>query len=300
MMTERLNLVHWDWLVYVEMFVAGVAAGAYVTAAILEVLGRGRSPLARAAHLLAFPLVGLAGLLLIVDLNRPERFWHMLIQSETLRPMFKWWSPMSMGSWALVLFGGATFLSFVDALIDAGRFRLGRWRPGHTMHGSPLGLLVALAGGGAGFFIGAYSGVLLSVTSIPGWGSSVWIGALYLATAAATGMAALLLIQALRGQSGTALTAALERAATLVVIYQMVVLAIFLLTDQVGARPFLTGLPLIALIGAVVLGGVVPLAIHVGARRHPASLTVAFGALVLVAGLLIRYAIVMGPQYAIG
>ncbi len=44
----RANEVHWDWLVYLEMFLAGIAAGAYVMAAILSLLGRGRSPLARA------------------------------------------------------------------------------------------------------------------------------------------------------------------------------------------------------------------------------------------------------------
>jgi len=36
------------------------------------------------------------GILLIVDLPRPLRFWHMLLQSQTLVPMLKWWSPMSI------------------------------------------------------------------------------------------------------------------------------------------------------------------------------------------------------------
>jgi hypothetical protein len=55
------------------------------------------------------------GLALIVDLHRPERFWHMLLKSEVTRtalaegfpfsaagwrlavqaPAFKYWSPMS-------------------------------------------------------------------------------------------------------------------------------------------------------------------------------------------------------------
>ena len=45
----------------------------------------------------------------MVDLGRPERFWHMMIQSETFRPMFKWWSPMSAGSWGLSAFGAFSF-----------------------------------------------------------------------------------------------------------------------------------------------------------------------------------------------
>ena len=59
-MLDRETLLHWNWLVYLEMFVAGTAAGAYVTATFLELLGRGRSPLVRTAHLLAFPLMALA------------------------------------------------------------------------------------------------------------------------------------------------------------------------------------------------------------------------------------------------
>ena len=46
-------------------------------------------PLARLGYYIAFPSVIFCGLLLIVDLGRPERFWHMLVQSNTYRPIFK-------------------------------------------------------------------------------------------------------------------------------------------------------------------------------------------------------------------
>ena len=82
MLPFRANSVEWTWLVYLEMFVAGVAARGYATGALLEVNGRGKSPVARTAHLLAFPLIVVAGLLLTVDLQRPERFWRMVIASE--------------------------------------------------------------------------------------------------------------------------------------------------------------------------------------------------------------------------
>jgi formate-dependent nitrite reductase membrane component NrfD len=223
----------------------------------------------------------------------------MLVQSETLWPMFKWWAPMSMGSWALSLFGGVTFVSFLDALVARGWLRLGPWRGERQLHGTRAGLLLSLLGGGLGFFVGAYSGVLLSVTSIPGWRDTTWIGALFLATAGATGMAALLLIGSLRRAADPAQLAALERTTTWVIVYQMVMLAIFLFTAQPAAGEFLSGLPLVALILAVVLGGVAPLVIHFGSRRPRPSLLATYGALVLVAGLLIRYAVVMGPQHGV-
>src|SRR5204863_1345440 len=99
MLAERANPVNWGWLVYLEMFLGGVAGGAYVAATILELSGRGRSAAARTAHLIAFPLMALGALLLIVDLQRPERFWHMVVMNERLFPMLKPWSPISLGVW---------------------------------------------------------------------------------------------------------------------------------------------------------------------------------------------------------
>ena len=92
---------HWRWLIVAYFFFGGLAGGSYFIATMLELFGRDRR-LARLGYLAAFPLACLCGLLLTLDLGRPERFWHMLIQSETLRPMIKPWSPMSLGAWALL------------------------------------------------------------------------------------------------------------------------------------------------------------------------------------------------------
>ena len=88
----------WHGLIVWYFFLGGIAAGAYVMAALADLFGDADDrPGVRVAYYLAFPLVGVCGLLLTIDLGRPERFWHMLIQSNTGRPMFKWWSPMSVG-----------------------------------------------------------------------------------------------------------------------------------------------------------------------------------------------------------
>src|SRR5438067_2488467 len=76
--------------------------------------GRHRAA-ARLGYLIAFPAVVVCGVLLTLDLQRPERFWHMLIQSATWRPMFKAYSPMSVGAWALLAFGFFSLLSFLAA-----------------------------------------------------------------------------------------------------------------------------------------------------------------------------------------
>src|SRR4029453_19672136 len=101
-----------------------------------------------------------SGILLILDLSIPTRFWHMLIESKTLQPMLNPDSPMWLGSGALLIFGGFSFLAFLAALTDAGRLRarwLARFRPPGI-----VGTLVALIGGGPRFFFARETGGPLS------------------------------------------------------------------------------------------------------------------------------------------
>src|SRR4029453_6271477 len=115
-----------------------------------------------------------SGILLILDLSIPTRFWHMLIESKTLQPMLKLYSPMSMGSWALLIFGGFSFLAFLAALTDAGRLRA-RWLPRFRPRGIG-GRLVPVIGGPLGFFVAGYTGVLLAVTNRPIWADTPLLG----------------------------------------------------------------------------------------------------------------------------
>lgn len=296
-MIFRENPAHWDWLVYLEMFLAGVAAGAYATAMLLEVFGRGRSPLARVAHLLTTPLMVIVAVLLSFDLERPERFWHMIVQNHTLLPMFKPWSPMSVGVWLLLLFPAFAFVSFVDALIARGVLRLGPWRRDHTLHGTPLGLVWVLIGGSLGLATAAYAGVLLSSTNFGGWSDSTLISALFVATAAVTGIAAVLLIGALTGPADAFDEAGLLRVTAGLVIWQQVLLIVFLLTmGRQGWAVFLHGLPLFAIIGAFLLGGIVPLVLWFRRGGMARGMVALFALVVLLGGFLVRYAVVMGPQ----
>jgi protein NrfD len=296
MLLERANDPHWTWLVYLEMFVAGVAGGATVAAAILELSGRGQSRAARTAHLIAFPLMALSTLLLIVDLNRPERFWHMAVMSERLLPMFKPWSPMSLGTWLVILFTGVAFVSFLDALVARRLFRLGGWRYDRTLHGSPLGMVWALIGAVLGLAVGIYSGVLLSVGNIPGWGHSVMIPAVYVATAMITGIAAVVLVEAIQGHLDPDVLG-LARTNTWLIGWWLVTVILFLATlVGGGASVFLTGIPLVAILAAILLAGVVPLVLHAVRPLGRAGTLALSAALVLVGGFLLRYGIVMGPQ----
>lgn len=294
----RENPVEWTFWVWAEMFIAGVAAGAYLTAAILELTGRGGSRAARTAHLIAFPLISLGALLLVIDLNRPERFHHMLFQNNRFPlPAFKPWSPISFGTWILGAFAAVTFVSFVDALLAVTRRRLGGWGLSFV-HGGPLGVALAVAGGLLAIGVGSYSGLLLQASNFPGWRDTAFLGGEYVATAAITGVAAILFLRPL--VPGPELAEDREDVLrlgtylwTLSVLWLVGSVAFLVLTGP-PLRFFFHGLWLwLFLIGSILL------ALPLIATRRPQygfPALPAIAALVLVGGLLIRIALVMGPQ----
>src|SRR5207249_3316366 len=99
-----------------------------------------------------------------------------------LAPIFKYWSPMSVGAWALVAFGLFVTVSFLDALR--------RDRRGVAGAGI-LAKLWSVAGAVVGLFIAGYTGVLLAVSNQPVWSDTWALGGLFLASGLA-GSAALL------------------------------------------------------------------------------------------------------------
>lgn len=293
----RENPVEWTFWIYTEMFVAGVAAGAYLTAAVLELVGRGRSRAARAGHLLAFPLVLLGALLLTIDLNQPLRFWHMVFQNNQLPlPILKPWSPISFGTWIVSGFAAVSFVSFVDALLHVRAWRGKRTEP-PAIHGGPLGLVLAGVGGLLAVGLGSYSGLLLQATSFPGWRDTALLGGEYMATAALTGVAAIVLLRPL--VPGPDLPE--DRADAMRLATFMWALAVLWVAGSIGfvvfsfsaLRFFFHGVWLwLFAIGAVLLA--LPVILTLRPRFTPFVPLVA--GLVLVGGLLIRMALVMGPQ----
>jgi protein NrfD len=280
----------WGWLIVAYFYLGGIAAGAYAVASMVGLWGDEDDRRAvRVADYLAFPLVGLCGLLLIVDLNRPERFWHMMIQSQTGRPMLKWWSPMSAGSWGLSLFGACTLASFVATT----------WpdrRPGRWLQVGPARLALQLVGCFAGFFVASYTGALLTATNQPMWSDTAWLAPLFLASAASTSLAALGLI-AWRWNVGTPeARARLEGAEPLALALELVVLGAFVASLGDNLVPVLrTVRGNVLVFGTVVVAVLVPLLLHlrVGHRR-PWAVPLA-AACALVGGLLLRYGAVTTP-----
>jgi len=90
-------------------------------------------------------------------------------------------SPMSLGVWGLLLFGIFSLLVFLDALARDGR-RYPLSGAVAALMGGGVGRAITLVGGLFALFVGAYTGVLLSVSNQPVWSDTYALGGLFLAS----------------------------------------------------------------------------------------------------------------------
>lgn len=267
-----LKTPDWHLLIVWYFFLGGIAGGAYFTAAIADNFGSRRDKsVFRIGYVLALLLVSICGILLILDLGTPSRFLNMLMS-------FKFWDPMSIGAWMLGVFGlfafGSSALSFVDGEATAGLRRR-----------------LSLIGTVAGFFIAAYTGVLLSATAMPFWREARLMGALFLASGASTGMAAIALLLYLFGESAGEGYRKVKQADRYAIMFEIVVLAVFLALLGGAAGPIVAGhLAPLFWGGLVIVGLLIPLGLDVSGLRLPGVVP---AALVLVGGFILRYVIVM-------
>jgi formate-dependent nitrite reductase membrane component NrfD len=298
-MPGELQIPNWEWWIVVYFFVGGIGGGAYFTSAIIELVGRPADrPIARMGYYIAFPLSLVSAVALIADLGRPERFWHMIVYSKTFVPDPKWDSPISVGAYALLFFGGFSFLSFLDALVETGRLP---WAPLREKYSGMPRMIYSILGGVNGFFLASYTGVLLAHTHLPAWANTPLLGALFVASGASTGMAAIALGLALTKVDVGESWAKLKQADNVAMILEIVLLVVLLVWLGSAAAPLLSGLNGILLIGgALLVGLIVPLAMQFRAGfqgvKASVNVTLVTSLLILVGGFIIRTVIVMAPQ----
>ena len=272
-----LKSPEWEMMIVWYFFLGGIAGGAYFTAAIADNFGSARDrTVAKVGYLLSLPLTLACGLLLIADLGVPMRFLNML-------GAFKFWNPMSIGAWGIGVFGLFSFVSSVLSFSTSEQMI--------SLRGK-----ASLVGSVFGFFLAAYTGVLLSNTALPFWGDSRLMGALFLASGASTGMAAISLLLFLSGAPAGEGWGKLKKADRYSMIFELLVLAIFLALLGSAARPITSGhfAPLFwgGLVGA---GLVIPLVLELVGHRVKAIAAVT-AVLVLAGGFVLRYVVVMSTQ----
>jgi len=283
----------WHWLIVAYFVLGALAGGIYFLSAMMDLTARGQHRrLARLGYLITLPLLMVIGVVLIVDLMRPDRFWHLLIENHTLRPLFKPWVPMSTGSWAIPLFSLFALLSFVSAFFED---RRSHWRFLRRLRPPGLaGVLVAVPGALLALHVTGYTGVMLSVLNRPVWSDTPLFGLLFIVSAVT--MSAALLVLAARWLHGPgAAVAALQRIWVALLVVQIPVLIALFFSLGPAARGWLNVWGAVLAAG-VVIGIVLPLlAVRRRAAPGTSGLPVA-AALVLAGGFIVRTAIVFVPE----
>jgi formate-dependent nitrite reductase membrane component NrfD len=193
-----MKTIEWGFLIVNYLFLGGLSAGLFFVSALAAFLYKIDEPspytrIARLGALLAPWPVMIGCLLLIFDLGRWYRFYKLFLRLRLV-------SPMSIGSWLLVLFTlvslvncyawltersrNALFAKLPQALAFFSKFNydIDHWRRWLALAGLPISVGV-----------GIYTGVLLgAVQSRPFWNTNL-VAQLFLFSALSTGCAALIL-----------------------------------------------------------------------------------------------------------
>ncbi len=303
---------HWTWYILFYFFFAGLSGGSYVIASLFRLRGEpADEPAARLGYYVSFAALLPCPVMLILDLGSPLRFWHMMWNNTPgdAGLNFKWWSPMSVGAWALLVFGAFATVSFVEALVRDERLRWSVARWAVRLLDGTFGKVVVGVGAIFGLFVAGYTGVLLAVSNQPVWSDTWALGGLFLASGL-SGSAALLLFL-LRYRSGADTSAGpLTISERLYAVLELALIVIFVLTLlPAGTLDLAFGFPwlllwLVALAGLVPgVGGLVtsrlavtPEGVAVPVHSVSAARALAISGLVLAGVLALRAAVIFSIQ----
>lgn len=107
------NEVPWGLGIVIDVSSIALGAGAFVLVTLVYLLGRSEFlPLTRVAILVGMIGYSCAGLALLTDLGRPDRFWHILVHLNDT-------SVLSVVAWCLLIFTVVLGLQFLPIIRDA-------------------------------------------------------------------------------------------------------------------------------------------------------------------------------------
>lgn len=307
----------WSAPIYVYLWLAGMAGGAYFAAFFADRFTGGNRQLFRLATYLGIPMAVIGVLLLVVDLGKPIRFWHLLIE-------FKVSSPMSMGTW--ILFAWVLIAIVLAVIWWSERFFDKETLRSLQQLASRLGALNVIFA----VLLMTYTGVLLAVSNQSLWAGSVLLPSLFVASAISTGIA-IIILGALITNASTEVRLALNQfsrasdwtisnktivrlaeADAGVIVIELLALvgyAVWLANSSMagaseGLSILLTGsLAAPFWIGVVLLALLIPLWLDVanwgkqiGSNKRVAMVIASSSLCVIIGGLILRAVITIGGQ----
>lgn len=305
----------WSWLVVIYLFLGGLGAGAFLTAAFFEMRGwraKGRfCPTCLTGAMISGPAVAIGSLLLILDLGAGKsQPWRIIYLFTNFQSVMTW------GIWILLFFIPIALLYGFMELVEVSPYlrgfltaqlpgflpRLRSFRPWVLRLGCVLALATAI-----------YTGVLISALgpAIPLWSQPLLplqsipvIPFLFLVSAISTGLALTFdLVGSLSRPEIHNEIQAMPLIHIIIVVLENVLIGLLLISAlssggeaAKSAQMIISGpLSVIFWIGIVLLGLVFPGLVYLytlSAKRHSMALSLTSGAAVILAGLLLRYVVV--------
>jgi len=284
-----LKKPHWVWHIWFYFWIGGIAGGASAITALVSLFGDKKSDrsIVQAGRYISLVGLVISPILLILDLQRPERFLHML-------RILKLRSPLNLGTYILTstaLLGG---INAARQVVEDG-FIAEDSLPGKLALALSNNATTQLQGLG-GLALGSYTGVLLSATAVPLWAETdTVLGPLFLSSSFSSGAAAISLLRNLNGVEEAELHR-LERIEQAAILSELGLLTYATLTLKPQVRRHLTrGKYSPFFYGAILEGMVTPFLLQLfgpkqGKAVRPLNLLAAL--LVLGGSFQLRFAII--------
>ena len=312
----------WGWLVVIYLFLGGLGAGAFLTAALFELTGwryrRNFCPVTLTGSAISGPAVALGSALLILDLGAGKAEpWRMVY----LFTHFS--SPMTWGIWILCLFIPVAVLYGLMELIEVEPFLRGlAWSriPKVVQNLKVYRRRVVIVGSFLAVGTAVYTGVLISAVgpSMPLWSQPIlpflpipMMPLLFLVSALSTGMgltfdlAATIALPQIQQEIRS-----MDLVHIVLIGLENILIGLLLITALSAggaaadsAREIMYGtLRVVFWVGVVLVGLVFPFVVHayaIGAGRHSLWSGIVAGVGIVVAGLFLRYLIISAgiPAY---
>lgn len=312
----------WGFLIVNYLFLGGISAGTFFASALAAYLGsrngepEGFERIARTGAWIAPWPVAFGSLLLIFDLGNWWRFYKLFLH-------FEWTSPMSIGSWLLLLFSGVAMLYFWAWLPEERRARVlelsrvpPKWRAWTDL--TEYRRLLAAIGFPLSVSVGIYTGVLLgAVQARPFWNTNL-VAQMFLFSALSSGCALLIAVLSFsRDKLSSAQLGFLYTHDVCLITGELLIVIPYVLHGELSPLAIRKSLELI--LGGpytfafwvlfLVLGLLVPLALEAwellpsllknAELHHHRRLAAGVAALVILGGYTLRYVFVFAGQMSV-
>jgi len=290
------SLQIWGWETSVYLFLGGIVAGMMIISGYFLFRGRYRETESTSTILpfLSLVLLSTGMLALFLDLEYKVHVWRMYATFQVT-------SPMSWGSWILILVYPALFLNMLvrqPHWIETRIPLFERWSA--LLHRHPVGMkTVGIVNMLLGGMLGIYTGVLLSAFGArPLWNSPV-LGFLFLVSGLSSAAAFVHLFA--RNRWERELLAKSDNAFLTIELFVLALFVIGLITStrahQDAALLLLSGVYApVFWVFVIGVGILVPLFLQTLAVTHRIAHSAIPPVLVIVGGLILRFVIVAAGQ----